>query len=165
MGLHEKYKAEIRLRSLLQAFYDMRTFDLEGVFSNKISLNYKATSEQPWIFFDCIDNDMFSFKAHDLHLREDSLSWHLAAQRNKKIKFEGFVNKLYHLDIGSLRGDMTMYGGFRDLGVLIKKGKVINLRRKEEIEDNYGIIFSSLIGYIEYKRSLEEKSSEVKQNI
>ncbi len=61
MGVLEEYENMNRIQNLLKNFYNSLMFNYKGLFSKEISLNYKADSDQPEIYFNCLDKDKFSF--------------------------------------------------------------------------------------------------------
>ncbi|MAH03496.1 hypothetical protein CMI39_01775 [Candidatus Pacearchaeota archaeon] len=142
MGVFEEYEAENRRHNMCKVIHDFFIFDYRGLFSKDISLNYEATSEQPLIFFNCLDKDKFSFKVHDLQLKEDAIFWHGVAQRDKKIKFKGFINSLYDIGFGGLRGNLNVEKDYQELGIYVRKGEVYQLQTKEQ-KDEFRLLLSN----------------------
>ena len=103
-------------------------FENKDIFSRIIFLSYKAISEQPWLYFNCLEKDKYSFKIHDLEMENESMLWHLAAQKDEKVEFEGF------LTLGSLRGYLTVPEENYKIGVVVKSGRIRKLIGKEELE-------------------------------
>jgi len=103
-------------------------FEVKDIFSREIFLNYKAISEQPWLYFNCLEKDKHSFKIHDLEMENESMLWHLAAQKDEKVEFEGF------LTLGSLRGYLTVPEKDYKIGVVVESGRIRKLVSQKELE-------------------------------
>lgn len=114
-------------------------FENKDLFSRRICLNYKAISEQPWLYFNCLEEDKHSFKIHNLEMNE-SMLWHLAAQKDEKVEFEGF------LTLGSLRGYLAVPEENYKIGVVVRSGRIEKLINQKELEETKNA-FVSLIHY------------------
>jgi hypothetical protein len=159
MGLFEEFEAYNKLAKFCQDCNDFRSFNCRSLLYKKINLDYSAASDQPWLYFNCKDNEKYSFKIHDLQLKEDSTYWHLAAQRKKKAVFNGFISHFYDLGIGTLRGyispkDEMSYN--QRLGVYVRAGKVIGTRTEKEIYESMHSLTSIVVGLIKCEKRLEK---------
>lgn len=125
--------SENNLIKLLQHY---SLFEGGGLFSKKISLSYKAISKQPWLNFNCLEKDKYSFKIHELEMGDEAMLWHVAAQQNKKVSFQGF------LTFGNLRGYLTIPRENYKIGVLVNSGRIEKLVNQKEIEEMYDVSFS-----------------------
>ncbi len=121
------------LDELAEPIRDFITFDKKGILSKRASLKYQVKSLQPWLHFDCVDNNKLLFKAHDLQLRGEGPTLHLAAQRGKNFVFEGFVNIGYSFGFGIIRGYLKIPEDYYRLGIVIKKERVVQIRTEKEL--------------------------------
>ncbi|MCK5149735.1 hypothetical protein KAJ87_02325 [Candidatus Pacearchaeota archaeon] len=165
------------MEELYQMWKDESDFEKAGIFSKKISLDYKAKSNQPWLSLECVQNDRFSFQVHDLELGEkEAPYWQLAGQKKKEMKFEGFVNRLYNKGIGYLRGYLKVPEDNREIGIFVKEGRIIKLKSGEEIFENKVKFLSPILTNLESlitpeallenkKESLIDKSDKYKNLI
>jgi len=127
--------------SLIKALQYYSIFEGGGILSKKVSLNYKATSKQPWTHFFCKAREKYSFVIHELEMDpSESMLWHLAVQQDEKVNFQGF------LTFGKLRGYLTIPEKNYKIGVLIKSGRIEKLVNQKELEKTNSE-FSALISY------------------
>ncbi len=113
---------------------DFRAFEQPGILSKKVTLNYRGESRQPWLDMICLEDEKYSFKAHELELGpKEAVYWNLAAQHGKEIVFEGYKDMFYSSGLGKLRGYLSLKDGYPKTGLWIKKGRVRRVRPKEEM--------------------------------
>jgi len=149
---------------MIELFQDYRDFNKESIFCKNILLEYKAVSEQPWVYFNCLDNELYSFRIHDLQLgnreaNEESIFWHLTAQNNEKITFKGFVNKLYSKGIGSLRGYLNTEICYCRTGIVVKSNKIVKVRTHKQLSENSLFFYAGAIAELNKKGSLPTNKS------
>ena len=110
----------------------MVDFEEGEIFSKKISLNYDVVSEQPWLYFNCIDKNKYSFKIHELEMKNEGLLWHIAAQEKEKFNFNG------HIIFGKLKGYLLTPDKNYKIGIWAKNGRIEKLTSQKEIEEIIG---------------------------
>ena len=132
-------------------------FEEGGIFSKKISLNYKAISKQPWLNFNCLEKDKYSFRIHELEMGDEAMLWHVAAQQNKKVNFQGF------LTFGNLRGYLTIPRENYKIGVLVNSGRIEKLVNQKEFDDllNTTFYMAAFTGGLHKSKHLENSSNLV----
>jgi len=143
MGLYEEWKLARNIGDVYVAFTDWYLFNHRGIFSKKVTVDYKTESEGPWMHFSS-ENTQYSFKVHNLELHEDFIFWQGVAQKNREVTLEGFVNHLFSIGMGNLRGTLSVKGERMELGVFVKSGRITKLRTNSEINLIHSYILSAV---------------------
>ena len=130
-------------------FYYHSLFERKGLFSKKITINYKADSCDPWLHFNYPPDEDLSFRVHNLEFgkeRQDEATFlHMAVQRGKDVTFNGFINRLHILGFKRIRGYLEVPSEHYKLGVVVNKGRVTELRTTKEIYEVPSKLMLSLL--------------------
>jgi len=150
---------ETNVLDIFEGLFNIGEFYHKGLFSKKVSLNYEAVSNQPWVGFNCKENNKYSFRIHDLEIGEKELIyWHGSAQKNKEIKFNGFENIFSYFGDAKLRGILSIPEDNQRLGIYMEKGRINKLKTQEQLygdETNALVMFFSLIENHDKKEKLK----------
>ena len=138
-------------------------FEAPGIFSRKVNLEYKATSEQPWVLFDCLNNKKYSFVVHELQFgsregNREALYWHLTAPK-KKVELRGYVNYFYP-NRGSLRGYLSVPEDYHRIGVQVCSGGILKLKSQEALYEDLLPISNMITSYILMKQKMESAGQD-----
>jgi len=119
---------------VVKSLHDIHHLRHKGVLSKPLNLNYKISSDDPWVNFDCMDDGRFSFQTHSLELGSDEACyWHLAGQRGDEAEFEGFTSYLSPKRRGSLRGYLSSKKDHHELGISARNGRVNKVLTQEQM--------------------------------
>ena len=156
------------LNDHLVLFNDHFDFEDRGlVLSKKVSLRYSAVNQQPWLYFDCLDHRRYSFQVHELELgQSEAPYWFMvAAKKDKNIRLEGFVNKMYSRGLGSLIGYLEVPEDHHMIGVIIVGDRVHKIRTQEQIRECTSCFISSLSYILKLKEEVESLERRVRDNM
>ena len=141
---------KILLSDILRNFYEIFQDEIEfgnGLFSRKVSLDYRLSGGQPWVNFNAIGKPNLSFRAHEIQFleKENASPWIHAAIREETAKFEGFLNWGYSLGIGNLRGYMKLPERNYRAGFVVNSGRVVKLGTMEEMVESKAPFIAALM--------------------
>lgn len=95
MTLGEDLLDEQNARGEILRSLEYMLMDLPPLFSRRIGFPLKLESQQPWLYFQgIIRGGEYTFRLHDLQLREDAGAWHFAAQMNSEATFRGYQSAM-----------------------------------------------------------------------
>ena len=120
-------------------FYYHFLLERKGLFSEKITIDYKVGSYDPWLHFNYPPDENLSFRVHNLEFgkeRQDEATFlHTAVQRGKDIRFNGFINRFHFLGFKRIRGYLEVPSEHYRLGVVVDNGRVSELITTKEMHE------------------------------
>ena len=146
-------------------------FEAGGILSERVHIPYRAESHDPWLVF----NDpigIASFMAHRLELGSEEFDfWNGVVQRQESIKLNGFINRLYHVEmklnqkrfgvsIGYIRGYLESPGNPHKTGLWVGGGRVVpgSLKTNQQLERAREIVYIPVMNMVFHQiRNAEAK--------
>lgn len=149
------------LYRLYSALNDIQDFNHKGLLASVLNIEYELTSKQPHLIFQTPENEKLNFRLHDLQLGEDATYWHLAAQRNKKAQFKGFINKLYP-KIGTQRGIITIPDDNQRFGICLQNHHPYKIKTNDQLTENQSYLLFGIEKYLETLQIAHPTKSSIK---
>ncbi len=146
------------MRAMRKVFYYHSLLEKKGLFSRKISIDYKVGSYDSWLHFNHPSDEDLSFRIHSLEFGKErqgeAAFLHTAVQRGKDVIFEGFINQLHFLGFKRIRGYLEVPSEYYKLGIVVNNGRVNELITTQEMFEMSSKLFIPLFFLIHqgYKR-------------